>query len=494
MKEKDNRNSKEKENLNSILRLRLFYSTEQELSKKIGYNLKGNHFSRFKDFQSRAYFSMFAEICKGYTNGKCDLAVLLHQYDLTSKFYKKYIEGTVHKTNKSFIPYLLDDIYLGKIAEDGTKRTKETILCKQYNAFNKNKDLNIGILILMTYGLIPTFKNKRAQDIPDIKSDYKKAHEILLKYTQSKQADTYKYTEMQQLKEMRDLIEEEQAEDKYINRLLLIHITNDVLSFFYALKKPAKLKEICDNIVPMDFIIPRLWRSENEHPNVVWEFVSLNNCYNLFRKEIDFNEKKIRLTRCQIFFRNIEESCFTVILHPSYFWNLLLKKELPKDSYQTDYTDVEYENEEKTVKKFTFKQYSPIGEKPLILETVNKNFNYYATYLDHINQARDFKDVDTQSQYHVEFEKIEVAVMDNAILFNTGVGIYKMNKYDGKGNETISGISSLTHKDNFVIATLIDKGKEKEFLCLDSISQYLDVEELLGKPFFREIECIDDLF
>ena len=51
----------DKEKLNSILRLRLFYSTEKELSDLVGYNLKGNHFSRFKDFQCDAYFSKFAK-------------------------------------------------------------------------------------------------------------------------------------------------------------------------------------------------------------------------------------------------------------------------------------------------------------------------------------------------------------------------------------------------------------------------------------------------
>lgn len=78
-----------KEKLNSILRLRLFYSTEAELSEHIGYNLKGNHFNRFKEIQSDAYFNYFAEECDNITLGNIDLSFILEQYKATSEFFCK---------------------------------------------------------------------------------------------------------------------------------------------------------------------------------------------------------------------------------------------------------------------------------------------------------------------------------------------------------------------------------------------------------------------
>ena len=103
----------DKEKLNSILRLRLFFSTEKELSDFIGYNLKGNHFSRFKTFQCDAYFSKFSELYRTYTQKEENLECLLYQYEATSCFFKKYIEKTSHEVNKEFISQLLHYLYTG---------------------------------------------------------------------------------------------------------------------------------------------------------------------------------------------------------------------------------------------------------------------------------------------------------------------------------------------------------------------------------------------
>lgn len=211
----------DKERLNTILRLRLFYSTEKELGDKVGLSLTGNHFSRQKPFACEAFFSKFSEECKEYTQGKVNLAWLLCQYETTSKFFKKYIENTRHETNKRFIPYLLNYLYKGETPNDGAQHLKDIIICERYDAYNKDDEMNIGIIILMTYGLIPTFKNKSSQDVTDIIDDFKKAYDILLEIAQSHQAGaSTKYKEILCLKEMRKLIEEEQEGDKYLNRLL----------------------------------------------------------------------------------------------------------------------------------------------------------------------------------------------------------------------------------------------------------------------------------
>ena len=489
----------DKERLNTILRLRLFYSTEKALGNKVGLSLKGNHFSRQKPFACEAFFSKFADECKEYTQGEVDLSQLLCQYDTTSKFFKKYIENTRHEINKRFIPYLLNYLYKGETSNEEI-HSKDNILCEHYDAYNKENEMNVGLLILMTYGLVPTFKNKSSQDVTNIIDDFDKAYNILLEIAQSHQSSaSTKYKEILCLKEMRKLIEEEQEGDNYLNRLLLIHITNDVLNRVFALETPAKLKLYIKKFVPMNFELQRLWRCEAEADNIVWEFVPLNaDAYYLYRNEIDYKEKKIRFTKYQLKFKDIgyKNFCYTVIMRPSFNWHNMLKREQPEDSITFDYTHIEYENNRHKVKELTFTNESPVSEKKLVIKAIEKQdaLNFYTRYLDYEGAASDFEKEDCQAQYAIAIDGMEVAVTNTAILFKGANAIFKLDKYDEGGNETIPGISALTHTDNFIYVELDEDGKKRQFLSLDSINQNLDIEELFGKPYFHKLEQVYDIF
>ena len=490
----------DKERLNTILRLRLFYSTEKELGNKVGLSLKGNHFNKQKPFACEAFFSKFSKECNDYTQGKVNLAWLLCQYETTSKFFKKYIENTKHETNKRFIPYLLNYIYKGETPSDGA-HPKDIILCERYDAYNKDDEMNVGILILMTYGLVPTFKNKSSQDVTDIVDDFNKAYDVLLEIAQAHQnGASIKFKEMPCLKEMRKLIEKAQEGYKYLNRLLLIYITNDVLNRVFALETPAKIRQYSKETIPMNFELPRLWRCEEEADNIVWEFLKLDNIddYYLKRIEIDYKEKKIRFTKYQLTFEDIgyKDFCLTFIARPSYNWHNMLKREQPEDSFSFDYTYIKYENDRHTVKELTFTSESPVSEKPLVIKAVKKQdaLNYYTRYLDYKGAASDFEDEDCQSQYAIAIDVMEVAVSNTAILFKGDNAIFKLDKYDKDGNETIPGISALTHTDNFIYVELDEDGKERHFLCLDSINQNLDIEELFEKPYLHKLEQVSDIF
>lgn len=183
-------------------------------------------------------------------------------------------------------------------------------------------------------------------------------------------------------------------------------------------------------------------------------------------------------------------------MRPSANWHNMLKREQPEDSISFDCTDIEYENDRHTVRELTFTIESPVSEKPLVIKAVKKQdaLNYYTMYLDHEGAAGDFEDEDCQAQYAIAFDVIDVAVTNTAILFKGDNAIFKLDKYDEEGNETIPGISALTHTDNFVYAELDEDGKKRQFLCLDSINQNLDVEELFEKPYFHEIEQVSDIF
>ena len=459
----------DKEKLNSILRLRLFFSTEKELSDFIGYNLKGNHFSRFKTFQCDAYFCKFSELYHSYTQSNESLEWLLYQYEATSNFFKKYIEKTSHEANKKFISLLLHYLYVGEFGAPAPSR-KVQQLCERYDACNREGEMNVGILLLITYGLLPTFKNKTAQDISDIADNFQEAYKILQKTAhQYRSGATTIYREMLCLREMRQMVEEERAGDKYLNRILLIFITNDVLNHIFALLNPVRVRQYSLAFVSMDMGLARFWRCEEDADNVVWEFCPLGNVdgYYLYRKEIDYQNRKIRYIRYQLLFKDLgyKDFCYTVIMHPAFNYHNMLKLEQP--------------------------------EHALTLKPIRKDdvLRYYRNYIDHEGTAKDFVDIDCLPEYDIRVEEMEVAVTDQAILFKDGPGIYRLDKFDEDGEETIAGIRTLTHKDNFIYAELNDpSGEERHFLCLDSINQNLDLDELVDKPYFRKITSLDELF
>ena len=133
----------------------------------------------------------------------------------------------------------------------------------------------------------------------------------------------------------------------------------------------------------------------------------------------------------------------------------------------------------------------------MTLKPIRKDdvLRYYRNYIDHEGTAKDFVDIDCLPEYDIRVEEMEVAVTDQAILFKDGPGIYRLDKFDEDGEETIAGIRTLTHKDNFIYAELNDPfGEERHFLCLDSINQNLDLDELVDKPYFRKITSLDELF
>ena len=485
-----------KEDLNSILRLRLLYSTEKELSDLIGYQLKGNHFNHFKPFQSEAYFSKFAHKCEEYTRGKIDLEKMLRQYDNTSRFFQQHIENTQHETSKIFVPILLNHLFLGSTEQSGMQRSKDILVSKLYDEYNKTKEMNIGILLLMTYGILPTFKNKSSQDITNICDDFQKAYDILFDIAnQHKPASTTKCQEILCLKEMRQLIEEERNGDKYLNRILLIHITNDVLNRIFALLLPAKLKQFGEELKPMPLIMPdAYWRCDDEPDNIVWECKKINgDAYYLYRNEIVYKTKEIRYTRYQLKFMDLgyKDLCYTFIMQPIFNYNNMLKREQPGNSLSFDYTEIEYNKD--GVKQLNFTQHSPFSDKPLVLNAIKKE-GYYDEYLSHTGRGEGYEDVDAQIEYDIDYEVFEVAVSQNALVFRIGGDTFKIDKTDSDGNETIPGINALSHRDNYLIAKLIENGEDRIFLCLDSINQNLDINDLENQPYFHPITQIEDLW
>ena len=489
-----------KEKLNSLLRLRLIFSTEKELSAYIGYQLKGNHFNRFKEFQSDAYFSKFSEMCLNYSNSKVDLARLLEQYRTVSVFYKRWIDGTSRKASPEFIMPILLHIYK-------CEHLVDCFSCKELMLYEKFKQtvqthndttISASLLLLMAYGLIPTYNNKSSQDVADIIGDFQAAYDILRDIEEGLKPAAYtRFEELPCLKTMRRLIEEERAGDKFLCRLRLIIITQDALNRIFAMLNPARIHDYTDEILPMSFTMPRFMYDENEPENCFYEF-ERNSCmgYNVYHRSINREERTIHSSRYQVIFEDIDERdvCRCIIMRPNHLYYTVLQEELPTDCMAYEYTDFAYKKDTKEVAWLSFEQDSFVQNKPLKLKAVEREelLKHYQKYCD--NADGDITFISNHPQYDVKLEVMKVAITDDALLFLIDGKVYKLQKYDEEDIETVEGISAITNSDNFVFATLYNKGKEQHFICLDNINRSLELEELKEQPFFFRIDSVADMF
>ncbi len=84
--------------------------------------------------------------------------------------------------------------------------------------------------------------------------------------------------------------------------------------------------------------------------------------------------------------------------------------------------------------------------------------------------------------------------ISRSIMFNFDDEIHKLDKYDERGNETIEGISALTHKENFLYIEVMDGDSAQNILTFDPISQYINLDELSQSPYFHKIDSAAEIF
>lgn len=531
----DKKNEKEKKSeelvkkLNAILKLRLFYSTKKEYCDNLDLkSLGSNKFNKLKNrpFVCDAYYSQFIKECNEATDGKVDLEDLLLQYECTSKFFVDYIKGTAHETKKAFISPLLNYIYMDEKPDDTVQPRKNII--EKYESRNKKGHMNIGILILLTYGLMPPLSERmKDQDVENINADFQKAYEILAEIAQSHQSgNIVDFEGHPGLAPFREIEERASKENITLNRnrIHLIDMFNFVLDHIFVFKKPEKLLQTLRDLPPIELDLQRLWHRDNDPDNVVWEIVPFPELkgFLLFRNEIDKNGKEVRFTKYQLWGG---EECATII-YPSCVWHTVLRKKIPNDSYSSVFirkgysyksdkrivktidffplldgcfkSDKELDDELAQMEKRSFDPETDFGKKPIRLTAVEGQ-DYLDYYEKRLSEELGYEFVDTQPEYAVHLYPLKVSVSDDTILFkiydsNHKNYYHKLDKYDENGNETIPGISSLTHDDNFVLVEMMENGIERYFLGLDSIGMYIDVEDLDNQPYFHEIKNIDEMF
>lgn len=486
----------DKQRLNALLRLRLFFSTEKEMEAFLNYKLSNNHFNKFKDVKSHAYFSMFAEMCREDTNGDIDLAKLFDEYEAASKFYMRKEEGGCKLLqDERALQLLLRGVYLGKerMTEEASPKLTELV----ENIVEEGIDM--GVFTLLSLRLLPKFGNKQAGDVADLPGDWVRAYEFLKSLCHA--FDGTNFTnglEVGVVREMRMHLDVYWKKEADLSRLLLIAYTRKALERIFMLHTPDKLLHNSRNLKPQDMELATWWQASGKESrdDEAWRLeptVNLPGTYRLFHYKFDHTSLTARFTHSQVFFEDIgaTDVCFSLFLTPDYFWYFFQRRELPPESYALVSTDI-ITADGKTVDELHFEQTTPISGPNLTLRRVKDKGKQ-----ERFSSFLDYETTDDSHFHEVAMAEVDVASTSECLVFHyENVDdedvTFCIDKYCD-GRESIEGISKLTHNDNYVLALLTtEAGEEREYLILDYINAVLPFDELETQPYFHPICSHED--
>lgn len=486
----------DKQRLNALLRLRIFFSTEKEMEAFLNYKLSNNHFNKFKDVQSHAYFSMFAVRCREDTNGDIDLAELLDEYEAASDFYmRKEVGGRKLLQDEKTLQLLLCGVFLGTERMDEEASPKLTELVEKI----VEKGIDMGVFTLLSLRLLPTFRNKQAGDVTDLPSDWEQAYEFLKSLCHA--FDRTNFTnglEVGVVREMKMHLDAYWKKEVDLSRLLLIAYTRKALERIFMLHTPDKLLHNSRNLKPQDMELATWWQASGKEScdDEAWRLeptVNLPGTYHLFHYVFDHTSLTARFTHSQVFFEDIgaTDVCFSLFLTSDYFWHFFQGLELPSESYAMVSTDI-VASDGKTVDELHFEQATPIGEPNLTLRRVKDKGKQ-----ERFSSFLDYETTDDSPFHEVAMGEVDVASTSDCLVFHyedvdDEDVTFCIDKYCD-GRESIEGISKLTHNDNYVLALLTtEAAEEREYLILDYINKFLPFDELETQPYFHPIRSYED--
>lgn len=253
----------EQEYLNAIDRTRLLFNTHDSLCEAMCYSTKTKHIGTIGGKNIILKKAMLAYLDAQYAKDvspEIDLISLLENYiqasEYVSKFHRqKYFKDNKEKIRDNFAP-LVEYFCAGK-----TGCRDKQVLADLETMENEGVDpynYTLPIMLLILWGIIPTFNTKKICDVDDIRSDGEqmfgiveaviKASEVLRRFPVIDRCR----------KEFEDCLakaEEEQTDkdDKQTdytglpNRLRLIHSLSEILTVLYNNSSPETMIDALDN-------------------------------------------------------------------------------------------------------------------------------------------------------------------------------------------------------------------------------------------------------
>lgn len=375
----------DKQRLNALLRLRLFFSTEEEMERFVDFKLRNNRFNKFKEVQSRAYFCMFAEMCREDTQGDVELASLLDAYEAASVFYMREVAGRNLLHQAGALQMLLCGVCLGVEQMPNEAAAKLRTLVEKI----REDGIDVGLFLLLALGVIPKFYNRQTGDIENLAGDWEKAYSFLLSLCHSLGGAAFtRRMEVGVVREMRMHLDYFYHKKVDLSRLLLIAYTQKAVEQIFSLRMPEELLHNVRKLNYMDFELSQWYQASGKESGEeeAWMFEPLNyqGIFNLYHYVFNHTAHKAHFTRSQVTFQDVgeEDVCYSFFQSPSYFWHSCQQKEFPSDAYALVFTDV-VKGKGSVVDELHFEQPYPLSAQPLTLRRVKseKKRDSFSSYL-----------------------------------------------------------------------------------------------------------------
>jgi hypothetical protein len=170
--------------LNAIKRTSLFCNSLDDLAEKVGIQslAHNNNFDKVGEDKRVAIYEAFNEEYQTYAESpSVRLSELMWEYEQTSEFYNQNeLAKWKSLSEKETILEIMRCIFNSHELPESNKRLKNFVAelyDPEYDKF-KIQGINICILLLIAYKVLPTYKSKKG-DIPNIEADYAKVKDLL---------------------------------------------------------------------------------------------------------------------------------------------------------------------------------------------------------------------------------------------------------------------------------------------------------------------------
>ena len=172
--------------LNAIKRTFLFSNTLKEFADKVGVSslADNNNFDKVGTEKRIAIFNSLNEEYQRYLeSSQFTLEDMLRNYKCTSEFYtsKELSKQSVLSEKESILKMMECLFFTHKLTDD--KKLNKFLLDIYIPEDDKIKipNLDLSILLLLLYKVIPTYQSKRGA-VEDIKADYHKVNDLLTEF------------------------------------------------------------------------------------------------------------------------------------------------------------------------------------------------------------------------------------------------------------------------------------------------------------------------
>lgn len=225
------------QHLNAIKRTCLFCNSNEDLADRTGIPslVNNNNFDKVGSDKRVATFESFNKEYQEYSNSiKVELKDFMEQYEDTSEFYKNNELAKIHAiSTKRGILDIIGCIFFsqGLPKDRKVSRFISTIYDHEKDALIQ-KNVNIPLLILILYRIIPTYTSKGGY-VRDISLDYALIKELA--------TECYERFGITDEKTLLELFEKKFDDKRKLNRMALITLFESVINNIYITTNTGSL-------------------------------------------------------------------------------------------------------------------------------------------------------------------------------------------------------------------------------------------------------------